>query len=136
MKFIGGAVKKCMSSDSTWKEISRTRRIWGACCGVRCRATEWVENRTIFLLLSLCHGTHFALSEMESEVRLKDLAASQLEVEPWLSACSSEHVRKAVEAFEFASVLRKKVKQMLSETCSMRKRAECDTFLQRFGVSL
>lgn len=40
---------------------------------------------------------------------------------------------KAVEAVAYASILSKNVKQMLSDTCSVRKRAALDALLQSLG---
>lgn len=55
--------------------------------------------------------------EIERQVMIKGMVGKQLRVEPWMRACLNENVqRETVEAVASASVLRKEVKKMLSDT--------------------
>lgn len=66
--------------------------------------------------------TYFTTLEMESEALLRKLVVKQLGVESWLSECLNDDVRQlAAEAFATASILRWNVKQMLLDTCRLRK---------------
>lgn len=51
MKFIGGAIKKPLSSGSREKKMSRAGRTGADCCRSRVGATRQVEHRSVLSLL-------------------------------------------------------------------------------------
>lgn len=122
MRFIGEAVRKSRCSGSIKKKVSGAGRIGEPllCYRARGGVTGQVENRTVFPLFAL--RPRCKPSETEPEVVLKELAGSNLVIEPKLSACSNKNVRqKAVEAVASASILINKLKNVLLDTFSMRK---------------
>lgn len=54
------------------------------------------------------HGTYFICLKMETDPVLKELAVSELGVEPWLRICSTEELQcKAQDAVSGSAVLEK-----------------------------
>lgn len=88
-----------------------------------------------FLLCA--HRKYITPSETEPELISKELALKQLKVEPWLKACLNEKLRQnVVEAVASSSIIRRKVKQMLSVTCSRPKRAAREVLLQPLRINV
>lgn len=82
-----------------------------------------------FLLAS--QGAYFTLSKTTADFILKKLAWNGLRAEPWPSTCSSvETQHKTVEVVSNCAMLKRKLKQKLSDTCSICNRLAHDSLMQ------
>lgn len=90
-----------------------------------------------FPILLSTHGTHFATFETEAEVVLKEPAAKKSGVEQWLRTASTGEVQlNALKAVSFTEVLRNNMKQALSDTCIMCKRAGLKRYCRLLGTTV
>lgn len=80
---------------------------------------------SLFLLAS--QGAYSTPSKTEAELILRELAQTEFRAEPWLSALHNVDTQyKAAEDVSNSAILKQKLKQNLSNTCSMRKRVARD----------
>lgn len=112
------------------EKANKTRQTMKGRRGRRFDGPGWLESCTVLHAFLVGHRVSFTLPTPKVDLISKKPALNQLKTEPSLSTCFNVDIlHRAVKVALKCALLKWKLKQYFSITCSFRKRAPHDSLM-------